>query len=185
MTEGSEAQDRRDEGQAQDRRFVAMATAARRSQRTGLLLIAFLAFVIVVATSGASAWNTHQLRILTRDTNRLLQNDVALNLAAEVEKVIKAREREFGTSSVQCVLEQLGEHRHLTALAHRKDADTHGYSYPVPPEEEPPPVDPGATVCEPFLPIIEGQTSEGRPAVEGQQESSDDRVEERDSQERP
>lgn len=132
-------------------RFASAAAAAQRSQRFGVGIIVGLAVLVAVISTAVSVWNTTELRQLTRDTRELLRNELPIAAALEVEEVLKERERDFGAASVRCLLEQLSEHRHLTALAHRADAGVHGYSYPIPPEEEPPPVSSADTVCEPFL----------------------------------
>lgn len=132
-------------------RFAALAVSAKRSQRFGLGIVIALAVFVAAISSAVSAWNTTELRQLTRDTRELLRNELPLAAAVEVEKKLREREREFGAASVRCLLEQLSEHRHLTALAHRADAQEHGYGYPIPEDEEPPPVSRAATVCEPFL----------------------------------
>lgn len=146
---------RSDDERSQDR-FAEMTRVAARSQRLGTGIIIALAVMVAVVSSLVSAWNTIELRQLSQDTRKLLRNELPRAAALEVEKKLKEREREFGTASTRCVLEQLSEHRHLNAVAHRAEAEAHGYSYPVPPTEEPPPVDPGASVCEPFLPVLEG-----------------------------
>lgn len=148
---------RTDDEMSQDR-FAEVERVAKRSQRLGLVIVIALAVVVAVVSSLVSAWNTMELRQLTRDTRELLRNELPRAAALEVEKKLKEREREFGALSVRCVLEQLGEHRHLNDLAHRAMAEALGSSYPVPPSEEPPPVDPGATICGPFLPVIERGT---------------------------
>lgn len=132
-------------------RFAQAATAAKRSQQLGIGILIALAALVAVVSSAVSAWNTTELRQLSRDTRELLSNELPLAAALEVEKKLKEREREFGAASVRCLLEQLSEHRHLNALAHRAEARASGYTYPIPPEEEPPPVSTAGTVCEPFL----------------------------------
>ena len=146
---------RSDDERSRDR-FAELTRVAARSQRLGTGIVLALAVVVAVVSSAVSAWNTIELRQLTRDTRELLRNELPLAAALEVEKKLKEREREFGNTSVRCLLEQLSEHRHLNALAHRAEAAKLGFTYPVPPEEEPPPVSDADTVCEPFLPDVEG-----------------------------
>lgn len=146
MTDTPEAQEERSQG-----RFAVAAASAERSQRLGVAIIIALAALVAIVSSAVSVWNTTELRQLSRDTREILRNELPIAAAIEVEKKLREREREFGAASVRCLLEQLSEHRHLNALAHRADARANGYSYPIPPEEEPPPVSHAATVCEPFL----------------------------------
>ena len=128
-------------------RFAEMTRIAARSQRFGTVLVVVVALIVAVGSSVVSVWNTMALRTLTEDTRRLLHND----LTREIDVVLEKREREFGSPSVRCLLEQLSEHRHLNALAHRAEAAEHGFSYPVPPDEEPPPVSDADTVCARFF----------------------------------
>lgn len=116
-----------------DKTHAAMTRATRRRQQNSSIvtLLVAMAAVMVCASAVLSAWNLTEIQKLNRD-------------AAEIRRI-----NLLGT---ECIVEQLSEHRHLTALAHRAAATDHGYTYPIAPENEPPNV-PGIleNVCKTFL----------------------------------
>lgn len=138
-------------------RFTEMTRVAKRSQVFGISVIVVAALLVAVISTAVSVWNVTELHHLNNDTRQLLKNDVVDNVAREVQTALEQRQREFDTPSLRCILEQLSEHRHLNALAHRAEAGVHGYSYPIPPDEEPPPVSDAETVCAPFFKEGEGR----------------------------
>lgn len=125
-----------------DEAHFALTESMKERQRTSVVEMSLVAgaAVLIALSTMFSAWNTFELRRLTQD-------------AAEVRKIIL-----LGT---ECIVEQLAEHRHSTALVHREDAGHHGYPYPILPENEPPVV-PGVLehVCKTFL---QTTTSTGKP----------------------
>ena len=53
--------------------------------------------------------------------------------------------------AAECVIEQFAEHRFATRAAHQSNADAHGYTYPVEPEDLPEAVlDRLQEACAPF-----------------------------------
>lgn len=103
-----------------DQDYAAMTENRRRGQRstTVELSLVAVATVLITASTVFSAWNVFELR-------KLAQEEV--------------KTRETILLGTECIVEQLAEHRHLNALGHRADAAHQGYSYPISPEEEPPP----------------------------------------------
>lgn len=104
-----------------DRSHAAMTASTKQRQRSSIVemsLVAGAAVLIAVSTM-FSAWNTWELRRLAEQ-------------GAETRDII--------LEGTKCLVEQLAEHRHLNAIGHRAAAKDHGYKYPIPPEEEPPPV---------------------------------------------
>lgn len=116
-----------------DESHAAMTRATRRRQRSGIVEMSFVAgaAVLIAVSTMFSAWNTFELRRLTQE-------------GVETRRIIL-----LGT---ECVVAEAAEHRELNALAHRAAAKDHGYTYPIPPESEPPAI-PGVleNVCKTFL----------------------------------
>lgn len=116
-----------------DEAHAALTRATRQRQRNSSIVTVLVAVaaIMVCASTVFSAWSLSEIQKLNR---RALEDRRLILLGTE------------------CIVEQFSEHRVLTASGHRADATHHGYTYPIPPENEPPVV-PGAleNVCKVFL----------------------------------